>query len=163
MGVLTTLRVSYSNIIEFIEPVTQGIPLTPWELRFGGTKALLVARGDCFIGTDLKLAKYEAVNPVEKVATLVLSNPKVISARLNHDPKSGGSHFYTITSSGLVVLLPSNERQIKVINKALEKGQQDIEAGCSKPEFLAAAKNSAETVLMSTLSATGWNIKTVWR
>lgn len=163
MGVLTTLRVSYSNVIEFTESVNQGIPWTQWELRFGGTKVLLVARGDCFLGTDLKLAKYEAVNPTEKVATLVLRSPNVLSARLNHDSKSGGSYFYTLTSSGLVALLPHSEGQIKAVNKALEKGQNDIETACAKPEFLAAAKSSAETVLLPIFSATGWNIKTVWR
>ena len=72
MGTLTTLRVSYANVIEFSERVTQDIPWTQWELRFGGTRVLLIARGDCFLGTDLQLAKYEQVQPAEKTATLSL-------------------------------------------------------------------------------------------
>lgn len=163
MGTLTTLRVSYSNVIEFSERLTQGIPWTQWELRFGGTKVLLVARGDCFLGTDLKLAEYEQVNTAEKTATLALPAPKVISARLNHDPKTGGSYFYALTNSGVATLLPGTDGQTRAINKALEKGQLEIEATCARPELLAAAKSSAEAVLKPTVSATGWKIKTVWR
>lgn len=163
MGTLTTLRVSYSNVIEFSERLTQDIPWTQWELRFGGTRVLLIARGECFLGTDLQLAKYEQIQPTEKTATLSLPNPKILSARLNHDAKSGGSYFYSVTNNGVAVLLPGTDGQTKAMNRALQQGQSDIEAACAKPEHLAAAKRSAEAVLQPTVSATGWKIKTVWR
>ena len=60
------------NLIQTPVRVTQDIPWTQWELRFGGTRVLLIARGDCFLGTDLQLAKYEQVQPAEKTATLSL-------------------------------------------------------------------------------------------
>ena len=156
MGTLTTLRVSYSNVIEFSERLTQDIPWTQWELRFGGTRVLLIARGECFLGTDLQLAKYEQIQPTEKTATLSLPNPKILSARLNHDAKSGGSYFYSVTNNGVAVLLPGTDGQTKAMNRALQQGQSDIEAACAKPEHLAAAKRSAEAVLQPTVSATGW-------
>lgn len=163
MGTLTTLRVNYANVIEFNERVTQDIPWTQWELSFGGTRVLLIARGECLLGTDLKLAKYEQVSLAEKTATLYLPNPKILSARLNHDAKAGGSYFYTVTNNGINALLPGTEGQTKAMNQALQKGQGEIEASCAKPEFIAAAKRSAEAVLQPTVSATGWKIKTVWR
>ena len=163
MGTLTTLRVSYANVIEFSERVTQDIPWTQWELRFGGTRVLLIARGDCFLGTDLQLAKYEQVQPAEKTATLSLPKPKVLSARLNHDAKAGGSYFYTVTNDGVAALLPGTEGQTKAMNRALQKGQSEIEATCATPDLLAAAKRSTEAVLQPTVSATGWKIRTVWR
>jgi hypothetical protein len=163
MGTLTTLRMNYSNVIEFNEPLARDIPWTQWELRLGGSKVLLVARGDCFLGTDLKLAKYEQINSVEKTAMLHLPAPKVLSARLNHDPKSGGSYFYAITTSGVATLVPGTDGQRRAVNKALEKGQREIETACASPELIAAAKSSAESVLQPTVSATGWKIKTVWR
>jgi hypothetical protein len=163
MGTLTTLRVSYANVIEFSERVTQDIPWTQWELRFGGTRVLLIARGECFLGTDLQLARYEQVQPTEKTASLSLPNPKVLSARLNHDAKAGGSYFYAVTNDGVAALLPGTENQTKAMNRALQKGQSEIEAACAKPDLLTAAKRSAEAVLQPTVSATGWKIKTVWR
>jgi hypothetical protein len=163
MGTLASLKVNYSNVIEFNERVTQDIPWTQWELRFGGTRVLLIARGDCLIGTDLKQASYEQTVPAAKTVTLVLPNPKVISARLNHDPKNGGSHFYAISSSGIIALVPGNEGQTKAMNRALQKGQSDIEASCSKPELIEAARKSAEAVLLPTASATGWKVAIVWR
>lgn len=163
MGTLVSLKVNYSNIIEFNERVTQDIPWTQWELRFGGTRVLLVARGECLIGTDLKQAKYEQSAVGAKTATLVVPHPKVISARLNHDPKNGGSYFYAMSTTGIVALVPGTEGQMKAMNSALQKGQSEIQSNCAKPELIEAARKSAEAVLLPTVSATGWKIAVVWR
>ena len=163
MGTLVSLKVNYANVIEFNKRATQDIPWTQWELRFGETRLLLVARGECLIGTDLKLAKYEQSTTGTKTATLVALNPKVISARLNHDPKSGGSYFYAASSTGLVALMPGSDEQTKLTNSALQKAQSDIEASCAKPELLETARKSAEAVLLPTISATGWKVAIVWR
>ena len=163
MGTLVSLKVNYANVIEFNKRATQDIPWTQWELRFGETRLLLVARGECLIGTDLKLAKYEQSTTGTTTATLVAPNPKVISARLNHDPKSGGSYFYAASSTGLVALMPGSDEQTKLTNSALQKAQSDIEASCAKPELLETARKSAEAVLLPTISATGWKVAIVWR
>ena len=86
-----------------------------------------------------------------------------MSARLNHDAKAGGSYFYAVTNDGVAALLPGTAGQTKAMNRALAKGQSEIEATCATPDLLAAAKRSAEAVLQPTISATGWKIKTVWR
>lgn len=163
MGALVSLKVNYANVIELNNQVTQDIPGTPWELRFGGSRVLLIARGECLIGTDLKMAKYERLDIAAKRATLVVPSPKVISARLNHDPKTGGSSIYEASTKGLVALLPGSEAQTKTINLALQKGQSDIEASCAKPELIATARKSAEAVLLPTASATGWKVVIAWR
>ena len=163
MGTLVSLKVNYANVIEFNTRVTQDITWTQWELRFGGSRVLLLARGECLIGTDLKVAKYEKSATGTKTATLVAPHPKVISARLNHDAKTGGSSFYEASTSGLVALVPGTEGQTKAINLALQKGQSDIETSCAKPEYIEAARKSAEAVLLPTVSATGWKVAIVWR
>ena len=81
MGTLVSLKVNYTNVSEFNERVTQDIPWSDWELRFGGTRVLLVARGICLIGTDQKRATYEQTSTAAKSATLVLPKPTVVSAR----------------------------------------------------------------------------------
>ncbi|MEF8760843.1 MAG: DUF4230 domain-containing protein [Candidatus Accumulibacter sp. UW25] len=163
MGTLVSLKVNYANVLEFNNRITQEIPWTQWEIRFGGTRVLLIARGECLIGTDLRLAKYEQSTFGTKTATLVAPNPQVISARLNHDPKTGGSTFYEASTNGLVALVPGTEEQTKAINLALQKGQSDIEVSCAKPELIAAARKSAEKVLLPTVSATGWKVDIAWR
>jgi hypothetical protein len=163
MGTLATLKVNYANVIEFDQRVTQNIPWTQWEFRFGGTRVLLIARGECLIGTDLQSAKYEELSSDTKTATLILPTPKVFSARLNHDPKTGGSVFYTVDNKGIASLIPGTEGQTKAMNLALQKGQSDIEAACAKPDLMTAAQKNAETVLQPVVSATGWKISIVWR
>lgn len=163
MGTLATLRVNYANVIEFNERITQDIPWTQWEFRFGGTSVLLIARGECLIGTDLQAAKYEQILPAAKTATLVLPNPKVITARLNHDPKTGGSSFYTVNNNGIAALIPGTDGQTKAMNRALQKGQSEIEAACSRPEMMIAARKSAEAVLQPAVSVTGWKVSIAWR
>lgn len=163
MGVLVSLKVNYANVLEFNNRITQDIPWTQWELRFGGTRVLLIARGECLIGTDLRLAKYDQSVASTKSATLIVPNPRVISARLNHDSKAGGSSFYEVSTNGIVALVPGTEAQTKAINLALQKGQRDIEANCAKPELIEAARKSAEAVLLPTVSATGWKVPIAWR
>lgn len=171
MGALVSLRVNHANVIEFNERVTQDIPWTQWELRLGGTRVLLVARGECLIGTDLTLARYEfpaAASPANTgtathIATLVLPQPKVISARLNHDADHGGSYFYSVSSQGVVALVPGTESQTRAVNRALQKAQSEIEASCARPELIDAARKSAEAVLRPAVAATGWQVAVVWR
>jgi hypothetical protein len=163
MGTLATLKVNYANVIEFNDRITQDIPWTQWELRFGGTRVLLLARGECLIGPDLKTAKYEQLSPANKTATLILPSPKVITARLNHDPKTGGSSFYTVDNNGIAALIPGTDNQTKTMNRALQKGQSEIEAACSRPEQMISARKSAEAVLQPVVSTTGWKINIVWR
>ena len=163
MGTLVSLKINYANVIEFNERVTQDSPWSQWELRFGSTRVLLVARGDCLIGTDLKQAKYEKSAIAVKTVTLVVPQPSVISARLNHDAKTGGSYFYAVTNTGLVALTPGTDRQVKAMNKALQKAQSELERSCAKPDLIASARKSAEAVLLPAVSATGCKVSVVWR
>mgnify|MGYP001024826167 FL=1 len=163
IGELASLRINYSDVIEFNERLTQDIPWTQWELRFGGTKVLLVAKGECLIGTNLQLAKYHTTSEKERTATLKLPLPRVISARLNHDAKNNGSYFYTVDSKGVSALIPGNDNQTKAMNRALQKGQSAIESSCLRAEYSLAARKSAEAVLTATYVATGWKVNFIWQ
>ena len=164
MGHLASVRVNYANVIEFTEKMTKDIPWTQWELRFGGTKVLLVARGDCLVGSDLRLAKYEKTNETDRTAMLVLPTPKPISARVNHDQKEkGGSYFYAISSTGLEPLIPGSANRTKAIDNALRKAQEEIERACSTSEVLAEAKKNSEAVLRPAFTALGWKVQVRWQ
>src|SRR5262245_54344339 len=47
MGHLVSLKVSYSDVVEFTESRSFEIPWLQWELPYAGTKVLLIAKGDC--------------------------------------------------------------------------------------------------------------------
>lgn len=163
MGHLVSVKVNYSNVIESFEKRTQDIPGTQWELRLGGTKVLLVARGDCLVGTDLRLAKYQEVDQSKRSADLVLPAPKTISARVNHASReNGGSYFYAITNSGIEPIVPGSNNQTKATDTALRQAEQDIAKVCSGVDVIATAKKNTEAILLPTFTASGWKINVRW-
>jgi len=163
MGHLVSVKVNYSNVIESFEKRAQDIPGTPWELRLGGTKVLLVARGDCLVGTDLRLAKYQEVDQSKRSADLVLPAPQTISARVNHASReNGGSYFYAITNSGIEPIVPGSNNQTKATDTALRQAEQDIAKVCSGVDVIATAKKNTEAILLPTFSASGWKINIRW-
>lgn len=163
MGHLASVKVNYANVIEFSEKTTQDIPWTQWELRFGGTKVLLVARGDCLIGTDIRLARYVNTDEESRTTTLSLPSPTPISARVSHEPREkGGSYFYTLDDSGIAPLVDSGKR-IKAIDGALKRAQGDIDKACRSTDVLATAKKNTEAVLMPVFSAIGWKVQIKWQ
>lgn len=164
MGHLASLKVNYADVIEFTEKRTQDIPWTQWELRFGGTKVLLVARGDCTVATDLRAAKYENVNLQDKTLTLILRTPKLLIARVNHKARDkGGSYFYAITSQGIEPIIPDSSNRLKAVNNALIVAQREVERACHQADIVATAKRNAEEVLRPTFLALGWKANVVWQ
>lgn len=163
MGHLVSVKVNYANVIEHTESITQGIPWTQRELRFGGTKVLLVARGDCLVGTDFRLAKYGEVNQASRSAVLLLPTPKLISARVNHGPREkGGSYFYAVTATGIEPIIPGTSSRTKAIDSVLAKAQKEVSSACGSADVLSTAKKNAEAVLLPAFSAIGWRVSVQW-
>src|SRR5262245_40517102 len=90
MGHLVSLKINYADVVEFTENRSLGIPWSQWELRYAGTKVLLVARGDCSVVTDLRLASYQAVDSANHKIAIVLPAPVPFQPRLNHAPADQG-------------------------------------------------------------------------
>ena len=164
MGHLATVKVNYANVIEFSDKLTQDIPWTDWEIRFGGTRVLLVARGDCLIGTDIRTAKYAETDETKRTTALLLPAPQAISARVNHDPREkGGSYFYTMDSNGVAPLLQATEQRTKAVDGALKRAQQEIEIACRSADLIANAKKNTEAILKPAFSALGWKVNIRWQ
>jgi hypothetical protein len=164
MGQLVSVKVNYSDVVEFTEKRTLDIPWSQWELRLGGTKVLLVARGDCTVATNLSEAKYEQVNAEKRVLTIALPLPKPLQARINHDAREkGGSYFYAITNLGIEPIIPDSTNRTQAVNNALVWAQKDVERVCVQQHVLDAAKQNAENVLSATFQATGWTPTFVWK
>jgi Protein of unknown function (DUF4230) len=93
MGQLVSLKVSYSDVIEFDEPLTIDLPMNR-EISLGGTRVLLVAKGDCSLATDLKTAAYDKVNQDKRTLTVTLAAPQPLQARLIHEAREKGARTF---------------------------------------------------------------------
>lgn len=163
MGHLVSVKVRYANVIEFTQKLTQGIPWTQWELRLGGTQVLLVAKGDCLVGSDMRQARYEAVDPATRTAVLWLPAPATVSARVQHGPRDqGGSYFYAVQGTGIEPLIPGSANRTQAIDTALQLAQQDMERACQATSTLATARENAEAVLKPLFAATDWTVQIRW-
>ena len=164
MGHLVSVKVNYADVIEFTEQRTQEIPCTQWELDLGGTKVLLIARGDCTIATNLGAAKYQNINNENRTFTLLLPQPKPLQIRVNHESREkGGSYFYAITSEGLEPLIPDSSNRNLAISNSLAFAQKQIERSCNRPQIQAIARKNAEDVLNATFKATNWKPTYDWK
>lgn len=163
MGHLVSLKMHYSDVIEFTQPNAVDIPWSQWEVRLGSTRVLLVARGDCTVATDLRQARYEDIDEAARTLTVVLPPPAPLQARINHDTRArGGSYFYAITDAGLQAFIPSAQTRTSAMDAVLGKAQNAVQAACNQPSILNTAKENAATVMQATLLATGWTPNVVW-
>lgn len=164
MGHLVVVKVNYSNIIDFLQPRTVGVPWTPWNVSLGGTKVLLVAKGDCTVASDLRKARYENVQLKRRHLTVTLAAPAPLQARVNFDGKArGGSYFYAITQHGLQPFLPSQKNRSTAVDDALKRAQGEVDQACRQPAILEAAKQNTEAIIRNLLLTTGWTADFVWR
>lgn len=164
MGHLVSVRVNYANVIEFLQPRTVGIPWTAWNVSLGGTKVLLVARGDCTVAADLQNVGYEQVREADHTLTVVLPAPAVLQAGISHESRSrGGSYFYAVTQNGLQPILPGLQNVTAAMNGALRRAQDEVGQACRQPAVMAAARTSAEAVLGRMFATTGWKPRFVWK
>jgi hypothetical protein len=162
VGQLVALNVHFADVIEFNESKALGIPWSSWEVKYSGTRVLLVARGDCSISTDLSTAKM-TFHETEKTVLIALANPHAISARINHDSREmGGSYLYAVNGRGIEVLNPSAGSRIGAIDKAMVYAQKEVLRSCEQPAMIALARQNAEAVLRVTILASGWTPRFSW-
>jgi hypothetical protein len=164
MGHLVSLKINFADVVEFTEHRSLGIPWSRWELRYAGTKVLLVAKGDCSVVTDLRFASYQAVDSAKHKVAIELPAPVPFQPRLNHAPaEQGGTTIYAISSQGIEAVIPGDANRVKAVESAMAIAQRKIEQACANQEALTAAKSHAERVLLASFNAIGWNASVVWR
>ena len=164
MGHLVSVKVNFADVINFSLPRAVGIPMTPYEIRYGGTTVLLIAKGDCTVATDLRLGKYDAVDTDGRRLTILLPRPTTLSARVNHSSvRTGGSQLYAVTNDGLEAFIPDQSNRNEAIEKAFATAESRVAAACRSAEALATAKGNTEVLLRSMYSAIGWDVAIKWR
>ena len=163
MGHLVSVKVNVADIVEFTQNRTFDIPWSSWDLTYGGTRVLLILKGDCLVGTDLRAGRYESVDHRARTVTLVLPPPRLLQARVNHAPAAqGGSRLYSVSNQGIEALIPGNGNRIKAIDAAMEIAQRKVEEAGRSPDVLRAASENTETLLRSAFNALGWTLTVRW-
>lgn len=164
MGHLVSVKVNFADVINFSLPRAVGIPMTPYEIRYGGTTVLLIAKGDCTVATDLRLAKYSTVDAANRRLTILLPGPTTLSARVNHSSaEKGGSQLYAVTNDGLEAFIPDQSNRNEAIEKAYATAESRVAAACRSAEALATAKGNTEVLLRGMYKAIGWDVAIKWR
>ena len=164
MGHLVTVQVHFADVIDFTLPRAVGIPLSDYEIRYGGTTVLLIAKGDCSLATDLRLARYDKVDVARRRLTVTLSSPVTIGARVNHAaPEQGGSRLYAVSNNGLEAFIPDPSNRNQAIEDAFRLAETRVSAACRNVDAIRQAKSTAESLLSSMYRSTGWNVTYQWR
>jgi len=164
MGHLVTVRVHSSDIIDFTLPRAVDVPMTDYEIRYGGTTILLIAKRDCSLASDLRLAKYESTDTERRHVTLVLPSPKAPSPRVNHgSPENGGSRLYRIENNALEALIPDQSNRTQAIDKAYAKAEARVTAASASADLIQLAKKNTEVLLEGVYEGAGWSVTSKWR
>jgi hypothetical protein len=164
MGKLVSLKVNVADVIEFSKDRSLGIPWTSWQLSLGGTKILLIVRGDCTIATDLGAVTKESIDDQNRTITIVLPPPVALQPRLIHAPPGqGGTEIYKLSNKGIEYIIPGDANRGDAITSAMNLAQQKVEEAGKSDEVIEAAKINTELVLKSLFKATGWDVKIKWK
>ena len=160
---LVSVKVNVADVVEFTESRTLDIPWSSWQLKYAGTRVLLIVKGDCLVGTNLAAGKYRRIDTAARTVTLVLPAPQVLQARVNHAPaEHGGSRLYSVSNEGIEALIPGNANRLKAIDAAMQIAQRKVEEAGRSPDVMRAATQNAEAVLRAAFGALGWSTRIEW-
>jgi Protein of unknown function (DUF4230) len=124
----------------------------------GGVTCVLVVNGEVELGVDLEQARIEDVDPKDRTATLVLPEPKVRHARLDHERTT----VYSVSRQGLWWLALGDEPARKLVNKVMKQAQAEVESAAQDPGLVEQARRRAERVLRGAFEVIGWEVDLGW-
>lgn len=124
----------------------------------GGVDCVVLVNGELELGTDLKQASWQEVDTETRTANLVLAEPVVRRARLDHEQTS----VYRIDRRGLWLMSPSAEPSRVVVNQAMAQAQHVVKCAGEQPELIGRAKQQTEQILSRFTGALGWEVKREW-
>jgi hypothetical protein len=159
-GQLVALKVNVADIVEFTKERSSDIAWPLWNLTYGGTKVVLILRGDCLLVTDLRLATYDAVDQKAKTVSVTLKTPVTWQPRVNHD--ENGSKLYAISNVGIEAILPGDDNRKQAIDAAWRLAQARVNRAGLAPDAMRAAKENAELVVKGWMMGLGWDAKIKW-
>ena len=119
------------------------------------SKGVFVIRGDAIVGLDLSKAVIVEKDEASKRATILLPQPKVIVARVDHE-KSKVYEFRTTT------WIPWHAQPGRLLEQAMLQAQRMVEQAANSAENIELARRQAEVILANFFGELGWNVNVTW-
>jgi hypothetical protein len=145
---LVTQRVEVSDVVE-----------TGIRGRTGGVKAALIVHGDVLVTVDLQQARIVSRDDTSRTLLLELPAPMATSPRVDHQR----TKIYQITSTGLWLLVPTNDAAAAVTDRAFGQAQDAVAHAGADAKALEKARSHAEEVIAAFCRDVGWTVQIRWR
>lgn len=120
----------------------------------GSMKVAILVKGDFLMGVELRNARLENVDPEKKTAVLILPQPTVSSARVDHSR----TRVFSITSGGLWQMVPGDEGRPQLLNRAYEDAQRIVASAAEDRELIERARGQAQRVMRTFFEMVGWSV-----
>jgi hypothetical protein len=119
-----------------------------------------IIQGDGLIGVDMSRAEIKGKDEKSRTAIIVLPQPGVISARVNHQK----SQQWDVKSRSWIPLASTilGDRQA-MEQQAMLEAQQLIERAASADEYKEAARRGIQGMLAELYGGVGWNVSVQWK
>jgi hypothetical protein len=119
-----------------------------------------IIQGDGLIGVDMSRAQINGKDDKLRTAVIVLPQPTVISARVNHNK----SQQWDIKSRSWIpmasVILGDRQAMEK---QAMLEAQQLIERAASSEDYKETARRGIQGMLAELYYGVGWNVSVQWK
>ena len=154
--------VTVHDIRELAALLTLEVPLqTLVEHRLVGysgyIQCLVLAQGRAMIGTDLDAASLKVDQPLRKL-TLVLAQPQVISAELDHDR----TRVLFIHRRGMWQLMPGEAGEAALLQQSLRQAQHRLHSLADTSRHRQLAREQTRRVLEQFADQAGYQIELQW-
>ena len=126
--------------------------------RNGWTAAWMV-KGDGLIAIPLKEARIVDVNKDHQTARIVLPQPRVLTARVDHEKTLYYDHKQGLLNS---VNFVNGESYPDVTAQAMKQMQRLVENAVSAPEHIDQARTNASIAIKALYKSLGWHVTVDW-
>lgn len=127
--------------------------------RLGCCRAVLLVRGEVLIGPDLSQAKILATDSVNRQISIELPEPRVLSARLDHD----GTRLVSLGHEGLWLIVPGDAGRTRVLNDAYRRAEEALQQAAARADIAEDARLHARQVMVDFFGTDGWRVEIRWK
>jgi hypothetical protein len=153
--------VSSGPTIERLERLSQLVTgkVTICDVLVGASddsKGAFLIRGDALIGLDLSKAVITEKDESAKRATILLPQPRVIVARVDHER----SKVYEFRTTSWI---PWHSQSGRLLEEAMLQAQRMVTKAANSPENIEQARRQAEIIIGALYEHLSWSLKIIWQ
>jgi len=124
----------------------------------GGVRCLLIAQGTARIGTHLDEASIERIDPGAYTLELTLTEPTVLSVRI--DPVN--TRAYSVDRTGLWQMLPFSTREGEVTAAAWARAEDRLRQAAERDDLIRRARERTVELIDMSIEPLGWSATVAW-